>query len=166
MGDDPLGHLALAEEVGRALQARGWGLTIAESCTGGAIAQAITAVPGSSAWFERGFVTYSNRAKTEMLGVDSALLARVGAVSEAIASAMAEGALAHSPAEVALAVTGIAGPGGGSPEKPVGMVCIAWAARARATCARTYYFSGDRQAVRAQSVQAALRELLRYLESL
>lgn len=164
--DAALDDLALAEKLGQALQARGWMLATAESCTGGWVAQVVTSVSGSSAWFDRGFITYSNRAKVEMLGVDSALLARAGAVSEATAGAMAEGALAHSPAQLALAVTGIAGPGGGSPEKPVGMVCIVWAARAREVQAMTYYFSGDRQAVRQQSVEAALQGALRYLQSL
>src|SRR5690554_6953072 len=112
--------LRLAERVGRALMRAGATLVTAESCTGGWVAQAVTAIAGSSAWFDRGFVTYSNAAKSEMLGVPEALIRDHGAVSEPVARAMAEGALAHSRARAAVAITGIAGPGGGTPEKPVG----------------------------------------------
>jgi nicotinamide-nucleotide amidase len=118
---------ALARQVAQALLARQLKLATAESCTGGLIAGVCTAIAGSSAWLERGFVTYSNEAKTEMLGVDAALIAQHGAVSEPVARAMAEGALARSHAQVAVAVTGIAGPDGGSPSKPVGTVWFGWA---------------------------------------
>ncbi len=119
----------LAVRLGRALQDRHWTMATAESCTGGLIAGAITDVAGSSAWFDRGFVTYSNAAKVEMLGVRPETLAALGAVSEATAREMAAGALARSGADIAVAVTGVAGPAGGTPEKPVGLVCFAWAIR-------------------------------------
>ena len=134
-------------------------LVSAESCTGGWAAQAVTAVAGSSAWFERGFVTYSNEAKIELLGVSADTLARFGAVSEETAREMAQGALAHSHAGFSVAVTGIAGPSGGSTDKPVGMVCFAWASHAGATRAATHCFAGDREAVRRQTVLAALQGL-------
>lgn len=134
-------------------------MATAESCTGGLIAAACTDAPGSSAWFERGFVTYSNAAKTQMLGVDAALIARHGAVSEAVARAMAEGAIGQSNAQVALAVTGVAGPSGGSLEKPVGTVWFGWAVRGQ-TSAERMRFDGDRAAVRAAAVMFALRRLL------
>lgn len=142
--------------LGTRLRARGWRLATAESCTGGLIAAACTAVAGSSDWFERGVVSYSNESKVELLGVDPALIATHGAVSEAVARAMADGALAHSRADLALAVTGIAGPGGATPGKPVGLVWLAWAQRGGATGARRLQFDGDRAAVRAQTVHAAL----------
>jgi nicotinamide-nucleotide amidase len=148
--------LALAD----ALRARGSMLATAESCTGGLLAAACTAVAGSSDWFERGFVTYSNAAKTELLGVDAALIARVGAVSEAVARAMAEGALAHSRAQLSVAVTGIAGPGGASPGKPVGTVWLAVAQRGSATHSELLALAGDRTAVREQTVHVALARLL------
>jgi nicotinamide-nucleotide amidase len=150
----------LAAELGRTLLARDWRMTTAESCTGGLIAGAITDVAGSSEWFERGFVTYSNAAKEEMLGVPRALLEQHGAVSEPVARAMAEGALARSSADCAVSVTGVAGPGGGTPAKPVGMVCFAWARRGGATLSCTRHFAGDRADVRAASVGTALRGLL------
>lgn len=153
---------ALAAELGRVLLARGWRLSCAESCTGGWAAQACTAVAGSSAWFERGFVTYSNEAKQEMLGVDAATLARFGAVSEACVRQMAEGALAHSHAQLAFAISGIAGPGGGSPEKPVGTVCFAWAMHGGETRVLRVRFDGDRRAVRAQSVFLALTQMRKW----
>lgn len=139
-----------------ALRARGWRIAAAESCTGGLIAAACTSVAGSSDWFERGLVTYSNAAKTELLGVDAALIARHGAVSEAVARAMAEGALARAPVQLAVAVTGIAGPGGGTEGKPVGLVYFA-CATADGTTSRVERF-GDigRQEVREASVVAAL----------
>lgn len=145
----------LAAEIGALLQQRGWMLATAESCTGGWIAQAVTAVAGSSAWFERGFVTYSNAAKQSMLGVSGETLAAHGAVSAETVREMARGALQASPAQVAVAVSGIAGPGGGSAAKPVGTVWIAWAwpQRIEVEC---FHFSGDRRAVRAQAVAAAL----------
>ena len=146
--------LALAD----AMRARGWRLATAESCTGGLIAAACTAVAGSSDWFERGFVTYSNAAKTDLLGVDAALIAAHGAVSEPVALAMARGALAHAPVQLAVAVTGIAGPGGAVPGKPVGTVWLAWA-DACGTQAERLQLDGDRSAVRLLTVHAALARL-------
>ena len=145
--------------LGDALRARGWKLATAESCTGGLIAAACTAVAGSSDWFERGFVTYSNQAKTELLGVPAALIAAHGAVSAEVACAMATGALAHSHAELAVAVTGIAGPGGATPGKPVGTVWLALASAGRRAQAELLQFEGDRQAVREQTVRHALVRL-------
>lgn len=147
--------LALAD----ALRARGWRMATAESCTGGLIAAACTAVAGSSDWFERGFVTYSNAAKIELLGVDAALIAAHGAVSEPVARAMAAGALARAPVHLAVAVTGIAGPGGAVPGKPVGTVWLAWA-DARGVGARLLQFEGDRATVRGRTVAAALERLI------
>lgn len=155
----------LSESVGAQLLSRGEWLATAESCTGGWVAQSITAIAGSSAWFDRGFVTYSNAAKQEMLGVTEATLERHGAVSEATARAMAQGAIAHSRADWAIAITGIAGPGGGSPEKPVGTVCFAWAQRDGGCEAQTCVFAGERAAVREQSVIHALRGLLVRIEA-
>jgi nicotinamide-nucleotide amidase len=143
-----------------ALRARGWRLATAESCTGGLIAAACTALPGSSDWFERGFVTYSNAAKSEQLGVPAWLIAQHGAVSEPVVRAMAEGALMRSPADVAVAVTGIAGPSGGSADKPVGLVWLATAQRGGTVQAERLQLSGDRAAVRARTVQIALERLL------
>ena len=139
---------------------RGMKLATAESCTGGLIAGAITDVAGSSAWFDRGFVTYSNEAKIEMLGVRSETLLSNGAVSEPVAREMAAGALARSAADLAVAVTGIAGPAGGSAEKPVGMVCFAWARRGGPVEAVTRHFEDNRSAVRDAAVLAALEGLL------
>ena len=155
---------SLAERVGARLKAAGLLLACAESCTGGWIAQALTAVAGSSDWFDRGFVTYSNAAKQEMLDVAPETLERFGAVSEETARSMGKGALARSRAGIALAVTGIAGPTGGTPEKPVGMVCFAWARRNGATESKTLRFSGDREEVRRQSVIAALEGVLERLD--
>ena len=146
--------------LGDALRSRGWRLATAESCTGGLIAAACTAVAGSSDWFERGFVTYSNEAKVESLGVPAALLAAHGAVSEEVACAMAAGALAHARAELAVAVTGIAGPGGGTPDKPVGLVWLALARRGGAPVAERLQLDGDRAAVRGRTVARALAALL------
>ena len=154
--------LTLSTTVGQALQARGLLLATAESCTGGGVAQAVTDVGGSSAWFERGFVTYSNGAKSTMLGVPAELIAAHGAVSEEVAAAMAQGALARSDARVAVSTTGIAGPTGGVPGKPVGTVCFGWAMDGRVQTQRLV-FAGDRQAVRAQAVAHALQELLRFI---
>jgi len=142
------------------LQARGWRLATAESCTGGLIAAHCTDLAGSSAWFDRGFVTYSNEAKTEMLGVDAALVAQHGAVSEAVALAMAQGALSRSHADLAVAVTGVAGPSGGSAQKPVGTVWFAWAMRGGALHAERRLWPGDRAAVRAATVAHALAGVL------
>jgi len=146
--------LALAE----ALRRRGWRLAAAESCTGGLIAAACTQVAGSSDWFERGFVTYSNAAKTELLGVDAALIETQGAVSEAVARAMATGALQRAPVDLAVAVTGIAGPGGAVPGKPVGTVWLAWGT-ARELRVERLQLEGDRDAVRLATVRAALQRL-------
>jgi nicotinamide-nucleotide amidase len=150
----------LVQPLAAALVAHGRRLATAESCTGGLVAAACTAVAGSSAWFERGFVTYSNEAKTELLGVPAALIAAHGAVSEPVARAMATGALARSHADVAIAVTGIAGPGGATPGKPVGTVWLAWAQRDGAGGARHLHFAGDRAAVRAATAAEALRQAL------
>lgn len=146
--------------LGRALQRRGWKVATAESCTGGMVGAAITDVAGSSDWFDRGFVTYSNAAKVEMLGVAVATLAAHGAVSEVTAREMAAGALARSAADLAVAVTGVAGPAGGSPAKPVGTVCFAWAVRGGAVVSATRCFAGDRAAVREAAVAAALEGLV------
>jgi nicotinamide-nucleotide amidase len=155
--------LDLAAKVGRALEAKGLMLATAESCTGGGVAQAITDVAGSTGWFECGFVSYSNASKTEMLEVPAALIAQFGSVSEEVAAAMAEGALANSVADVALATTGIAGPSGAVPGKPVGTVCFGWA-RGDATHTERLVFAGDRQAVREQTIIHALQGLLRFIE--
>lgn len=150
----------LAAQLGQALLRRGWRLACAESCTGGWAAQALTAIAGSSEWFERGYVTYSNDAKVEVLGIASGILEQFGAVSVETARAMAEGVLAHSRAQVAFAITGIAGPGGGTPDKPVGTVCFAWAMQEEATVTGRTQFSGDRRQVRAQSVRHAFGRML------
>ncbi|PKO38158.1 MAG: damage-inducible protein CinA [Betaproteobacteria bacterium HGW-Betaproteobacteria-6] len=150
----------LAEHLGCQLVERGEWLAAAESCTGGWFAQSVTAIAGSSTWFDRGFVTYSNAAKVDMLSVPESVLARHGAVSEAVARAMAQGALAHSRADWSVAITGVAGPGGGSPEKPVGTVCFAWARLDGGCEAQTCLFSGDRASVREQSVRHALKGLI------
>jgi len=152
---------ALATALGDALRARGWTVATAESCTGGLVAGAITEVAGSSEWFDRGFVTYSNDAKVALLGVPPALIDQYGAVSEKVARAMAEGALAHSRADAAVAITGIAGPGGATPGKPVGMVCIALVQRGHAATAHTHRYAGTRADVRAASVRDALLGLTR-----
>jgi nicotinamide-nucleotide amidase len=157
--------LDLAARVGARLHARRLLLATAESCTGGLIAGAVTAIAGSSAWFDRGFVTYSDAAKTDLLGVPAAWVAQFGAVSEAVARAMAEGALLRSDAAVALAVTGVAGPAGGTPDKPVGMVCFGWARRGAATGTETVRFPGDRASVRVLSVRHALAGVLIRLDS-
>jgi len=141
------------------LRARGWRLATAESCTGGLIAAACTALAGSSDWFERGFVTYSNEAKTDLLGVPPALIQAQGAVSEEVALAMVAGALQRAPVQMAVAVTGIAGPGGAVPGKPVGTVWLAWGT-AQAVQAQRLQLAGDREAVRGATVQAALQRLI------
>lgn len=155
---------SLAAQLGQRLHARGAKVTTAESCTGGGIAHAITAVPGSSRWFDCGFVTYSNEAKHRLLGVRTELLQAHGAVSGEVVSAMARGAAQAACADFAVAVSGIAGPGGGSAEKPVGTVWFAW--RHPAGLATEYHhFSGDRESVRNQAVLVALRGLLRQLNT-
>jgi nicotinamide-nucleotide amidase len=150
----------LAGELGAKMLARGWMLTTAESCTGGWVGQLITTLPGSSQWYERGFITYSNAAKVEMLGVPEDTLATHGAVSEQTASAMAAGALAHSHAQAALAISGIAGPGGGTPQKPVGLVCYGWALADGTLMSSTCRLDGDRDEIRSRAVAAALRGLI------
>lgn len=152
----------LAAEAGAVLLGKGLLLATAESCTGGGVAQAVTGIAGSSGWFERGFVTYSNSAKSEQLGVPAALIAQHGAVSEEVAAAMAAGALAHSAAQVALSTTGIAGPGGAVAGKPVGTVCFGWAGPGGVRTERLV-FGGDRHAVREQAVAHSLQGLLRFL---
>lgn len=153
----------LAEQVGKLLLARGETLATAESCTGGWAAQCLTAIAGSSAWFDRGFVTYSNAAKEDMLGVHNQTLASHGAVSEPTAKAMAVGALAHSRADWAIAITGIAGPSGGSVAKPVGTVCFAIAQKDAITLVSTQFFSGNRESVRAQSVAFIFNRLSQHI---
>lgn len=157
-----------ATQLGHALKARGWMLVTAESCTGGGIAAAVTDIAGSSGWFERGFVTYSNAAKQELLGVPVRLLDQHGAVSEAVAVAMAKGALAASPGDVSVAVTGIAGPDGGTAEKPVGTVWFGWAQRSASgeirTLARRERFPGDRVEIRAATVLAALEGVMQLID--
>jgi nicotinamide-nucleotide amidase len=150
----------LAKKLGELLEQRGYKLVTAESCTGGGLAQVVTAIAGSSRWFERGFVTYSNASKQELLGVKSETLARHGAVSPEIAQEMAEGALRHSHAQLAVAITGIAGPEGGTPLKPVGTVWLAWAEHGQATRTVLKQFTGDRKAIRCEAVRAVLEGLL------
>jgi nicotinamide-nucleotide amidase len=156
----PVSFARLAEAVLAHHRRAGTRLATAESCTGGAIAAALTDIAGSSDVFERGFVTYSNEAKAELLGVPAALITAHGAVSHEVAAAMAEGALAHSRADVAVSVTGIAGPGGGTPTKPVGLVYIGNIRRGSAPIVERHVFTGDRAAVRAASVKRALELLL------
>ncbi|GAB2180000.1 nicotinamide-nucleotide amidase [Denitratisoma sp. agr-D3] len=153
----------LSARVGAALAARGLTLATAESCTGGWVAQVLTHTAGSSAWFERGFVTYSNEAKQEMLGVPVATLENHGAVSLETAAAMALGALQNSKALISLSITGIAGPTGGSPGKPVGTVCFSWCFRGEAPRNRRRRFGGDRETVRYQALVFALEQLLALL---
>jgi nicotinamide-nucleotide amidase len=167
MSELPADQQAAAEALADALRSRGLRLVTAESCTGGLIAAACTSLAGSSEWFERGFVTYSNEAKTELLGVSAAVIEDHGAVSEAVARAMAEGALLRSRAQVAVSVTGIAGPGGATPGKPVGTVWLATCRSARVadgalpvTTAMRLQWAGDRAAVRRQTVLGAMQALL------
>lgn len=152
----------LVGNLAQALGCRGWLLATAESCTGGMIAAACTDLAGSSNWFERGFVTYSNAAKTDLLGVDAGLIARHGAVSEVVARAMAFGAVRHSQAQVSVAVTGVAGPAGGSPEKPVGTVWFGFQVDGQ-LASETRRFEGDRATVRALTVRHALQRLVELL---
>ncbi len=160
--------LALAEQLGQDLQRQGWMIATAESCTGGLLAGAITSVPGSSAWFERGFVTYTNEAKQDDLQVSIETLDHFGAVSEPVALEMASGVLLSSSADVAISVTGIAGPDGATPGKPVGMVCFGFAARAGegiVSRAVTHTFVGDRTQVRASAVLYALQVALELIDA-
>ncbi|MBN8767585.1 MAG: CinA family protein [Thiobacillus sp.] len=162
VSDEELHQLAV--ELADGLRARGWMLATAESCTGGWVGQLLTSLPGSSQWYERGFITYANAAKIEMLGVPEATLATHGAVSEETARAMATGALARSHAHAALAISGIAGPDGGTPQKPVGLVCYGWALADGTAMSSTCRLSGDREEIRSRAVAAALRGLIDLLE--
>jgi nicotinamide-nucleotide amidase len=153
----------LAERVGAALKSRRLMLATAESCTGGWIAEAVTMVPGSSEWFERGFVTYTYISKREMLDVKQSTLGKHGAVAEAVVREMVAGALARSHAQVAVAVSGVAGPTGGTPDKPVGTVCFAWSRKGGRPRSETRRFKGNREAVRRRSVEHALRGVLALL---
>ena len=157
--------LELAAQIGTELKAKRLLLTVAESCTGGGVAQAITEIAGSSDWFDCGFVTCSNSSKSELLNIPAALIARHGAVSEEIAAAMAEGAIANSEGNVSLSTTGIAGPTGAVPGKPIGTVCFGWVVGG-VTHTERLIFTGDRHAVREQTVAHALAKLLRYLQEL
>ncbi|GGX92201.1 competence damage-inducible protein A [Pseudoduganella dura] len=152
----------LAAQVGRALQDKGLLLVTAESCTGGGVSQAVTEIAGSTGWFDCGFVCYSNASKTELLEVPAALVAQFGSVSEEVAAAMAQGALANSNAHLAVSTTGIAGPTGAVPGKPVGTVCFGWA-NGDTVHTERLVFSGDRRAVREQTVIHALQGLLRFV---
>ena len=155
----------LAVRVGRELKKHGLMLATAESCTGGWIGQAVTMVPGSSEWFERGFITYTYISKREMLGVKPGSLAKHGAVSEQVVREMAQGAIGRSHAQISVAVSGVAGPGGGTPEKPVGTVCVAWSSKRGGVRAETRRFRGDRDTVRRRCVAYALRGVLGVLAS-
>lgn len=150
----------LAQEVGARLKETGLMLATAESCTGGWVGEVVTAVPGSSRWFDRGFITYTNLAKQEMLDVSPRTLERYEAVSEQTVGEMAAGALKHSRAQIAVAISGIAGPGGATPAKPVGTVCLGWALADGSARCETRHFAGDRRQVRAQAVEAALAGIL------
>jgi nicotinamide-nucleotide amidase len=154
----------LAETLGATLKKNKLMLATAESCTGGGLSYWVTSVGGSSDWFERGFVTYSNQAKIEQLGVDPMTLANTGAVSEATAREMAEGALARSLASISVSITGIAGPAGGSPDKPVGTVWLAYAGRHFSTFAQGELFTGDRQEIREKVIEKALMTLIDLLD--
>lgn len=161
--------LNIAKELADLLIPKGWKIALAESCTGGLVCATLTELPGSSDWFERGYITYSNQAKTGCLGVSAELISACGAVSEPVAKAMAEGALTNAQVKAAIAITGIAGPSGGSAEKPVGTVCFGWsiqnAAGVLETTCTTRIFQGDRQSVRLQATSYALSELLALLQS-
>ncbi len=154
----------LAKQLGEVLLAKGYLIATAESCTGGGLAYAITAIPGSSTWFDRTVVTYSNEAKKDLLGVSQATLDNEGAVSVATAIEMAEGLLARSKVDITVAITGIAGPEGGTEEKPVGTVCFAWSLRNGNTLSSSVKFDGDRQQVRHLSILMAIQGLLEILE--
>ena len=156
---------AIAADLGAALKARGFMLAMAESCTGGLVAEAMTRIAGSSAWFDRGFVTYSNAAKVEMLDVAGTTLEKFGAVSEQTAVEMAIGALKNSASQIAGSITGIAGPDGGTLEKPVGMVCFAWAGLEVPVSASTRFFSGNRETIRQQAAIYMMAELIERLNS-
>ncbi len=153
----------LAKELGETLEHKQLMLVTAESCTGGMVAEVVTLVSGSASWFERGFVTYSNQAKHEMLAVSAETIEEYGAVSEQTATAMAQGALNHSHASVSVAVTGIAGPTGGTDEKPVGTVCFAWAFKDGFLKSEQNHFDGDRNNIRSQATQYVLQQLIAFL---
>jgi nicotinamide-nucleotide amidase len=154
----------LTKTLAEILLSRAWTVSLAESCTGGLVCATLTQLAGSSEWFERGYITYSNEAKTECLDVSTQLITSHGAVSEQVAKAMAEGARINSGSDVAISITGIAGPTGGSIEKPVGTVCFGWATENQ-TLSKTMCFDGDRQAVRLQATEFALTELIALLRS-
>ena len=154
----------LTKTLAEILLSRNWTVSLAESCTGGLVSATLTELAGSSEWFERGYITYSNEAKTECLDVPAQLIESHGAVSEPVAKVMAEGARINSGSNVAISITGIAGPTGGSPEKPVGTVCFGWATENQ-TLTKTIHFDGDRQAVRQQATAFALTELIALLRS-
>lgn len=154
----------LTKTLAQILLSKNWTVSLAESCTGGLVCAALTELAGSSEWFERGYITYSNEAKTQCLGVPSALIESHGAVSEDVAKAMAEGARSHSGSNVAISITGIAGPSGGSIEKPVGTVCFGWAIENH-TVVKTMHFAGDRQKIRQQATEFVLAELIVLLRS-
>ena len=156
----------LLQQLAQQLLARDIMVVVAESCTGGGIANTMTSLPGSSAWFERGYVTYSNEAKKEMLSVTDETLNKFGAVSIETAIAMADGALVNSHAEVSVAVTGIAGPDGGTVDKPVGTVCFAWGAQGSSPISTSTVFSGDRESIREQAILMALQGLQELVEKL
>lgn len=155
----------LAQLVARVMTLRGGMLVTAESCTGGGLAYLLTSIPGSSLWYERGFITYSNDSKRELLSVSEDILLNYGAVSEHTAAAMATGAIENSHAAVSVAITGIAGPDGGTPDKPVGTVCLAWSIRNGETRTTGVIFDGDRRMIRDQAILMALQGLLDLLES-
>ncbi|WP_026287093.1 CinA family protein [Gilvimarinus chinensis] len=159
--DTELTRLHLTRELGACLAEKGWRVSTAESCTGGLIGAAITEVPGSSGWFEMGWLTYSNSAKVKLLGVQQTALDEHGAVSRVVVEQMAEGARVHSGADLAVAVSGIAGPDGGSRDKPVGTVWLAWAGPGDKLVSECYVYQGDRQQVRAQACVTALQELIK-----
>jgi len=158
-----------AKELAQLLTAKSWKLALAESCTGGLVCATLTELSGSSAWFERGYITYSNQAKTECLGVPAELIESHGAVSEPVAKAMAQGAQINAGVDLAIAITGVAGPTGGSKDKPVGTVCFGWVIRNVAgtniTTCETKLFDGDRQAIRQQATDHALAGLIQLLKN-
>lgn len=156
--------LVLSTKLGVALKTHGYRLTLAESCTGGMVAQFVTAIAGSSAWFDRGFITYSNQAKIDMLGVSDQTLDAFGAVSEQTANEMASGALQNSLAQIAGSITGIAGPDGGTLDKPVGMVCFAWVGKSIPLSATTHQFKGSREEIRQQAAIAMMAGLIDILK--
>jgi len=158
VSDEELRQLAV--DLSEKLRARGWMLATAESCTGGWVGHLLTSLPGSSHWYERGFISYANAAKVEMLGVSPETLQMHGAVSEITAAEMAVGALKHSHAQATLSITGIAGPGGGTPQKPVGLVCYGWALADGTVMTSTCRLDGDREEIRSRAVAAALRGLI------